>query len=73
MASSVGLASTVVTDVDVMGEVLWSRGLYKGDRPGEGSGLRLIDANALFDAVAEVVDQGRAEGLLYRLDAPAAA
>ena len=63
----------VVTDVDVMGEVLWSRGLYQGDRPGEGSGLRLIDANALFDAVAEVVDQGCAEGLLYRLDAPAAA
>jgi len=63
----------VVTDVDAMGERLWSRGLYRGDRPGEGGGLRLIDADALFNATAEVIDQGRAEGLLYRLEAPAAA
>jgi aminoglycoside 3-N-acetyltransferase len=62
----------VVTDVDAMGERLWSRGLYQGDRPGQGSGLRLIDAGALFDATAEVIDQGCAEGLLYRIDAPAA-
>jgi len=63
----------VVTDVDAMGELLWSRGLYQGDRPGEGGGLRLIDANTLFDAVSEVIDDGRAQGLLYRLDTPAAA
>jgi len=63
----------VVTDVDAMGEVLWSRGLYHGDRPGEGGGLRLIDANALFGAVSEVIDQGKAEGLLYRIETPAAA
>ena len=63
----------VITDVDAMGERLWSRGLYRGDRPGEGGGLRLIDADALFNATAEVIDQGRAEGLLYRLEAPAAA
>ena len=63
----------VTTDVDAMGEALWAAGLYPGHRPGEGSGLRLIDANALFDAVAEVIDQGRAEGLLYRIETPAAA
>jgi len=63
----------VVTDVDAMGELLWARGLYSGDRPGQGSGLRLIDAGALFDATAEVIDGGRAEGLLYRLETPAAA
>ena len=63
----------VITDVDAMGERLWSRGLYRGDRPGEVGGLRLIDADALFNATAEVIDQGRAEGLLYRLEAPAAA
>ena len=63
----------VATDVDAMGELLWSRDLYQGDRPGEGTGLRLIDARALFDAVAEVIDEGRAEGLLYRLETPAAA
>ncbi len=63
----------VTTDVDAMGERLWAAGLYSGDRPGEGGGLRLIDAGALFDATAEVIDQGRAEGLLYRIEAPAAA
>jgi len=62
----------VITDVDAMGELLWSRGLYQGDRPGEGSGLRLIEANALFAVTAEVIDQGRAEGLLYHIKAPAA-
>jgi len=67
------LEGGVVTDVDAMGELLWSRGLYQGDRPGEGSGLRLIDAGGLFDTVAEVIDQGRAEGLLYHLETPAAA
>ena len=63
----------VVTDVDAMGERLWASGLYRGDRPGEGSGLRLIDASALFTAVADVIDQGKAEGLLYRIETPAAA
>jgi len=63
----------VVTDVDAMGEQLWSSGLYHGDRPGQGTGLRLIDANALFGAVGEVIDQGKAEGLLYRINAPVAA
>ena len=62
-----------VTDVDAMGELLWSHGLYEGDRPGAGSCLRLIAAAALFGAVAEVIDSGKAEGLLYRLETPAVA
>jgi aminoglycoside 3-N-acetyltransferase len=63
----------VVTDVDPMGEVLWARGLYRGDRPGQGSGLRTIAAGALFDAVGGVIDDGAAEGLLYRVEPPVAA
>jgi aminoglycoside 3-N-acetyltransferase len=58
----------VVTHVNPMGERLWACGLYSGDRPGQGSGLRLIDASALYDAVGEVIDQGDAEGLLYRIE-----
>jgi aminoglycoside 3-N-acetyltransferase len=57
----------VTTAVDPMGELLWARGLWRGDRPGQGSGLRTIDANALFGAVAEVIASGRGEGLLYTL------
>ena len=55
----------VVTHVDPMGELLWAKGLYSGDRPGTGSGLRVIDARTLYDEVANVIAQGRAKGMLY--------
>jgi len=61
----------VTTHVDPMGEVLWGRGFYRGDRPGQGTGLRTIDAGALFEVVAAVIDEGAAEGLLYRIEQPA--
>jgi aminoglycoside 3-N-acetyltransferase len=60
----------VVTDVDPMGEVLWGRGFYRGDRPGQGGGMRTIDAAALFEVVGAVIDEGAAEGLLYRIEQP---
>lgn len=59
----------VQTHVDPMGEILWSDGCYRGDRPGEGSGLRVIEASAMYDAVAHVISSGQAEGLLYRIEA----
>jgi aminoglycoside 3-N-acetyltransferase len=62
------LAKGIKTDVDPMGELLWEQSLYSGDRPGEGSGLRVIDADRLFAAVERVIDDGRAEGLLYSID-----
>jgi len=55
------------TDVEPMSELLWDRGLYKGDRPGQRSGLRTILSSDLFDAVAVVIDEGRANGLLYSI------
>lgn len=58
----------VQTAVNPMGEELWRLRLYSGDRPGQGSGLRVIDAAKLFDAVADVIDGGRGEGLLYTID-----
>lgn len=57
----------VQTQVDPMGERLWEAGLYSGCRPREGSGLRVIGAAPMFDAVAEVLRSGRAEGLLYAI------
>ena len=59
----------VQTHVDPMGEILWANGLYRGDRPGDGCGLRVIDANAMYGAVADTLKSGRAEGLLYRIEA----
>lgn len=55
----------VQTHVDPMGERLWQAGLYGGCRPREGSGLRTIAAAPMFDAVARVIRDGRAQGLLY--------
>src|SRR5271166_1015571 len=54
----------IATHVDPMGELLWTRGSYSGDRPGSGSGLRVIDASKLYQAVAGVIAQGKARGLL---------
>jgi aminoglycoside 3-N-acetyltransferase len=62
------LDAGVVTHVNPMGELLWRKGLYHGCRPGEGSGLRTIAAADLFDATAEVIRQGRAPGMLYRIE-----
>ncbi len=57
----------VTTDVDPMGEILWQKGLYHGQRPKEGIGLRTIKANEMFEAVSEVIRAGKAEGLLYSI------
>ena len=58
----------VVTRVNAMGEVLWAKGLYSGDRPGTGHGLRVIEARRLYDEVASVIKQGKALGLLYEIE-----
>lgn len=51
--------------VDPMGELLWEKGLYQGDRPKSGSGLRVIPAETLYNETARVIEEGSAEGLLY--------
>lgn len=57
----------VVTHVGPMGEMLWAKGLYTGDRPGSGCGLRVIDSRRLYDEVAGVIAQGKARGTLYEI------
>ena len=57
----------VATDVNTAGEMMWARGLYRGDRPGTGSGLRTIHARDMFDFVAGLIDSGRAQGTLYSI------
>ena len=62
------LEQGVVTDVEPMGMILWDKGLYRGERPGEGFGLRTISARAMYDEVRCVIEEGRALGLLYAID-----
>jgi aminoglycoside 3-N-acetyltransferase len=62
----------VCTHVDPAGELLWENGLYSGDRPGEGTRLRVISARRMYELVSDIILSGRAEGLLYKLDKEAA-
>lgn len=58
----------VLTSVDRMGEHLWSKGLYAGERPGVGQGMRTIGARVLFDEVASVIKAGKAKEFLYAVE-----
>jgi aminoglycoside 3-N-acetyltransferase len=58
----------VKTSVDRMGERLWARGVYKGDRPKVASGMRVIDSNRLYEEVAHVIEAGEAENYLFEFD-----
>jgi aminoglycoside 3-N-acetyltransferase len=62
----------VCTHVDPAGELLWKNGLYTGDRPGEGTRLRVISARRMYQFVSDIIVSGRAEGLLYMIDQEAA-
>ncbi len=55
----------VLTRVNPIGELMWENGLYKGDRPDTGCGLRVISAKKMYDFVSNIIKSGRAEGLLY--------
>lgn len=55
----------VITHVNPMGEILWKKGFYTGNRPKIGCGLRVISAEKMFDEVGVVLNQGIAKGLLY--------
>lgn len=62
------LEKGVLTDVNPMGELLWDRGLYEGFRQYEGVGCRTINAREMYAAVSEVIESGRAKGLLYSIE-----
>lgn len=62
------LGAGVLTHVNPCGELLWQAGLYKGERPMTGAGLRVIEARAMYDFVAGVIENDRAYGLLYALE-----
>lgn len=57
----------VFIEVTPMGERLWELGLYRGNKPGVGSGLRVVSANDLYQATADIIRSGQALGMLYRI------
>lgn len=60
----------VRTDVNRAGELLWAKHLYQGHRPGTASGLRVINAQQMFQAISEVIVADRAADFLYSTDRP---
>ncbi|AMW34965.1 AAC(3) family N-acetyltransferase [Haematospirillum jordaniae] len=62
------LENGVRTHVNPAGELLWEKGLYKGDRPLVGSGLRVVRSKAMFNLVEQIIEQGNALGMLYSLE-----
>ena len=54
------------TYLDPVGEMMWGAGICKGDKHFEGSGFRVIETDAMFNFVSEIIKNGKAEGLLYR-------
>jgi aminoglycoside 3-N-acetyltransferase len=58
----------VLTAVNPMGEKLWLKGLYSGQRPGIGVGMRVISATSVYSETSAVITAGTALGLLYRID-----
>ena len=49
------------------GELMWENGLYSGCRPKQDCGLRVIDANKMFEFLSDIIISGKAEGLLYTI------
>lgn len=58
----------VVTDVERMAEVLWTEGIYTGERPESGRGLRVASVERFFDRVARCIDEGEARNFLYSIN-----
>jgi aminoglycoside 3-N-acetyltransferase len=58
----------VETDVKPMEEYLWSKGLYTGNRPGEGSCLHVIRARTVYEEAASFIKAGSSKGMLYRIE-----
>jgi len=57
----------IVTNVNPAGELMWKNGLYKGDRPREKTGLRLINSLEMFNFISELIKSNKAFNILYSI------
>ena len=55
----------ILTKLNPLGELLWSNQIYFGCRPRVGTGLRVADANKVFEFVSTIINQVKAYGNLY--------
>jgi len=58
----------VQTHVNPAGELMWNKGLYTGSKPNEGSGLRVISAQDVYDFVSNIIQSNESKNILYRVE-----
>ena len=46
---------------------MWKNGLYKGDRPREKTGLRLVNSLEMFNFISELIKSNKALNILYSI------
>jgi hypothetical protein len=51
-----------------MVELMHSKGLFTGNRPGKGSCLNVIKAKDVYDEVSKVIREEKGLGMLYRIE-----
>lgn len=58
----------VTTDVDRAMNLLWDKGLYKGEEFNEGYGMRTILFKDFFDTIDKIIKDGKAIDFLYSIN-----
>ncbi|TDO96978.1 AAC(3) family N-acetyltransferase [Marinomonas balearica] len=58
----------ILTHVNPAGELMWKEGLYTGCRPKEGSGLRTVSAQEMYEFTSNIIQSGKAKNTLYRTE-----
>ena len=61
------LEADIQTYVNPAGALLWKKKLYRGDKPFEGTGLRVIETRAMCDFITEIIKKKKAKNLLYKV------
>ena len=61
------LERNVLTHVNPAGDMLWENGLYMGDKPKVGHGMRTVRARDMYTFTKGLIDSGNAYGNLYIL------
>ena len=57
----------VITDVNRMMNHLWSKGLYIGNKPHDGYGMRTIKFRSLYKETEKIIKSGNAENYLFSI------
>jgi aminoglycoside 3-N-acetyltransferase len=57
----------VNTLLDPVADLMWEEGLYSGERHNEGTGLRVVSANKMYDFVSDLIKSNKTKGFLYEI------